>query len=67
MARRFSPRRLGCRPRYSRRSASIGFSRAARLVDMMEAEGLVSAATGGKAREVLVKKDYFDEVDAQLR
>ena len=31
------------------------------------AEGLVSAAVGGKAREVLVKKDYFDEVDAQLR
>jgi S-DNA-T family DNA segregation ATPase FtsK/SpoIIIE len=45
----------------------IGFSRAARLVDMMEAEGLVSPATGGKAREVLVPKDYFDEVDAQLR
>jgi S-DNA-T family DNA segregation ATPase FtsK/SpoIIIE len=45
----------------------IGFSRAARLVDMMEADGLVSGAAGGKAREVLVKKDYFDEVDAQLR
>jgi S-DNA-T family DNA segregation ATPase FtsK/SpoIIIE len=49
------------------RRLRIGFSRAARLVDMMEAEGLVSAGTGGKAREVLVKKDYFDEVDAQLR
>jgi hypothetical protein len=34
---------------------------------MMEAEGLVSGGAGGKAREVLVKKDYFDEVDAQLR
>jgi hypothetical protein len=34
---------------------------------MMEAEGLVSGGTGGKAREVLVKADYFDEVDAQLR
>jgi hypothetical protein len=34
---------------------------------MMEAEGLVSPATGGKAREVLVGRDYFDEVDAQLR
>jgi S-DNA-T family DNA segregation ATPase FtsK/SpoIIIE len=52
---------------YLQRRLRIGFSRAARLVDMMEAEGLVSAATGGKAREVLVKKDYFDEVDAQLR
>jgi S-DNA-T family DNA segregation ATPase FtsK/SpoIIIE len=52
---------------YLQRRLRIGFSRAARLVDMMEAEGLVSAAQGGKAREVLVKKDYFDEVDAQLR
>jgi len=42
-------------------------SRAARLVDMMEMDGLVSAAAGGKPREVLVKKEYFDEVDAQLR
>jgi S-DNA-T family DNA segregation ATPase FtsK/SpoIIIE len=52
---------------YLQRRLRIGFSRAARLVDMMEAEGLVSAAAGGKAREVLVKKDYFDEVDAPLR
>jgi hypothetical protein len=34
---------------------------------MMEAEGLVSAAVGGKPREVLVAKDYFEEVDTQLR
>jgi S-DNA-T family DNA segregation ATPase FtsK/SpoIIIE len=52
---------------YLQRKMRIGFSRAARLVDMMEAEGLVSTATGGKAREVLVGRDYFDEVDAQLR
>ena len=45
----------------------IGFSRAARLVDMMEMEGLVSPAAGGKPREVLVDKDYFAEIDAQLR
>jgi S-DNA-T family DNA segregation ATPase FtsK/SpoIIIE len=52
---------------YLQRRLRIGFSRAARLVDMMEAEGLVSGGAGGKAREVLVKKDYFEEVDAQLR
>jgi S-DNA-T family DNA segregation ATPase FtsK/SpoIIIE len=52
---------------YLQRKMRIGFSRAARLVDMMEAEGLVSPATGGKPREVLVGKDYFEEVDAQLR
>jgi S-DNA-T family DNA segregation ATPase FtsK/SpoIIIE len=52
---------------YLQRRLRIGFSRAARLVDMMEMEGLVSPAAGGKAREVLVDKGYFDEVDAQLR
>ena len=52
---------------YLQRRLRIGFSRAARLVDMMEAEGLVSPGAGGKPREVLVPKDYFDEVDAQLR
>jgi S-DNA-T family DNA segregation ATPase FtsK/SpoIIIE len=52
---------------YLQRRLRIGFSRAARLVDMMEMEGLVSPAAGGKPREVLVAKDYFDEVDAQLR
>jgi S-DNA-T family DNA segregation ATPase FtsK/SpoIIIE len=52
---------------YLQRRLRIGFSRAARLIDMMEMEGLVSPAAGGKAREVLVDKQYFDEVDAQLR
>jgi len=52
---------------YLQRRLRVGFSRAARLVDMMEMEGLVSPAAGGKPREVLVDKAYFDEVDAQLR
>jgi S-DNA-T family DNA segregation ATPase FtsK/SpoIIIE len=52
---------------YLQRKLRVGFSRAARLVDMMEAEGLVSAAAPGKAREVLVDRGYFEEVDAQLR
>jgi S-DNA-T family DNA segregation ATPase FtsK/SpoIIIE len=52
---------------YLQRRLRIGFSRAARLVDMMEADGLVSAGAGGKAREVLVGHDYFEQVDLQLR
>ena len=52
---------------YLQRKMRIGFSRAARLVDMMEAEGLVSTGAGGKPREVLVDRGYFEEVDAQLR
>jgi DNA segregation ATPase FtsK/SpoIIIE, S-DNA-T family len=52
---------------YLQRRLRVGFSRAARLVDMMEMEGLVSPAAGGKPREVLVDKQYFEEVDSQLR
>lgn len=52
---------------YLQRRLRIGFSRAARLVDMMEAEGIVSPGVGGKPREILVDRHYFDEVDTQLR
>ncbi|MCM3880716.1 MAG: DNA translocase FtsK [Vicinamibacterales bacterium] len=52
---------------YLQRRLRIGFSRAARLVDMMEMDGIVSPGAGGKVREVLVDKGYFEEVDAQLR
>jgi S-DNA-T family DNA segregation ATPase FtsK/SpoIIIE len=51
---------------YLQRRLRIGFSRAARLIDMMEMDGVVSGATNGK-REVLVDSNYFEEVDAQLR
>ena len=52
---------------YLQRRLRVGFSRAARLVDMMEADGLVSTAASGKQREVLVKPDYFEEIDLQAR
>ena len=52
---------------YLQRRLRIGFSRAARLVDMMEADGLVSPGSGSKAREVLVAADYFEQIDEQLR
>ncbi len=51
---------------YLQRRLRIGFSRAARLIDMMEMDGIVSPANNGK-REVLVDQHYFEEVDAQLR
>ena len=34
---------------------------------MMEVDGLVSTGTAGKPREVLVKADYFEEIDLQPR
>jgi len=51
---------------YLQRRLRIGFSRAARLVDMMENDGMVSPAVNGK-REVLVDANYFEELDASLR
>ena len=43
----------------------IGYGRAARLLDMMEHEGLISAPDGSKAREIMVPSNYFDEVQAE--
>ncbi len=48
---------------YLQRRLRIGFSRAARLIDMLEADGLLGPAQGSKPREVLVKPDYFEEID----
>jgi S-DNA-T family DNA segregation ATPase FtsK/SpoIIIE len=42
----------------------IGFSRAGRLVDMMERDGVVGPADGSKPREILVPKDYYETVDS---
>jgi S-DNA-T family DNA segregation ATPase FtsK/SpoIIIE len=39
----------------------IGYGRAARLLDIMQHEGVVGPPDGSKAREVLVPSNYFDE------
>ena len=48
---------------FLQRRLRIGFSRAARLIDIMEQEGLLGPPQGSKPREVLVKADYFVELD----
>ncbi|MCP4527547.1 MAG: DNA translocase FtsK, partial [Aestuariibacter sp.] len=48
---------------YLQRRLRIGFSRAARLIDMLEADGLLGPSEGSKSRELLVPPDYFDEID----
>ena len=55
---------------FLQRRMRIGFSRAARLIDMMEQDGLLGPPQGSKPREVLVKPDYFEELaqlEAELR
>jgi S-DNA-T family DNA segregation ATPase FtsK/SpoIIIE len=41
----------------------IGFSRAGRLIDMMERDGIIGPADGSKPREILVAADYYETVD----
>jgi S-DNA-T family DNA segregation ATPase FtsK/SpoIIIE len=48
---------------FLQRRMRVGFSRAARLIDLMERDGLLGPAQGSKPREVLVKPDYFEEID----
>ena len=48
---------------FLQRRLRVGFSRAARLIDMLEGDGLLGPAQGSKPREVLVPVDYFDEIE----
>ena len=48
---------------FLQRRMRIGFSRAARLIDMMEQDGLLGPARGSKPREVLVEADFFTEIE----
>ena len=41
------------------RRLRIGYGRAARLLDMMEAGGLIGPPDGSKPREVLRKRDFL--------
>ena len=45
------------------RRLRIGYSRAARLIDELEAAGIVGPFTGSKARDVLVDESYLEDID----
>ncbi len=45
------------------RRLRIGYGRAASILDAMEADGIIGPPEGSKPREVLVKPDYFEEID----
>ena len=48
---------------FLQRRMRVGFSRASRLVDLMEQDGIVGPAQGSKPREVLVPPDFFEEIE----
>jgi S-DNA-T family DNA segregation ATPase FtsK/SpoIIIE len=47
------------------RRLQLGYARAARIVDMMEREGVVSPGEGSKPREILVGPDFVESLEAQ--
>jgi DNA segregation ATPase FtsK/SpoIIIE, S-DNA-T family len=49
------------------RRLRIGYGRAARLIDLMEKDGIVGPADGSKPREVLKKKDWMREFDESMQ
>ena len=49
------------------RRLRLGYGRAARLIDMMEKDGIVSAPDGARPREVLKRPEWLREVDTSLR
>ena len=52
-------------PRLQRR-LRVGYGRAARLIDLMEKDGIVGPPDGTKPREVLKNKDWMREFDESL-
>lgn len=49
------------------RRLRLGYGRAARLLDLMERDGIISAPDGSKPREVLKRPDWVREIDEPLR
>lgn len=53
---------------FLQRRLEIGFSRAGKLIDMMQRDGIVGPPAGGsRSREILVPTDYFEEIDRNRR
>ena len=49
------------------RRLRLGYGRAARILDMMQRDGIIGPPDGSKPREVLKKPDWLREVQDQLR
>ena len=66
------PRRRSRRPQRTlrllqsrQRRLQLGYARAARIVDVMEREGVVSPGEGSKPREVLVGPEILESFEAR--
>jgi S-DNA-T family DNA segregation ATPase FtsK/SpoIIIE len=49
------------------RHLRLGYGRAARILDMMQRDGIIGPPDGSKPRDVLKRPDWLQEVEAQAR
>jgi S-DNA-T family DNA segregation ATPase FtsK/SpoIIIE len=49
------------------RRLRLGYGRAARILDMMQREGIIGPPDGSRPREVLKRPDWLEEVEQQYR
>jgi S-DNA-T family DNA segregation ATPase FtsK/SpoIIIE len=49
------------------RRLRLGYGRAARILDMMQRDGIIGPPDGSKPREVLKRPDWLEEVAGQTR
>ncbi len=71
-AHRFIPATRPQRPRQRilstlQRRLCLRYGPAARILDMMQHEGIIGPPDGSKPREVLKRPDWLEEVENQLR
>lgn len=50
---------------YLQRRLSVGYARAARLLDLLEEGGVISPGNGSKPREVLISREQYDNMISQ--
>jgi S-DNA-T family DNA segregation ATPase FtsK/SpoIIIE len=51
---------------YLQRRLKLGYSRAARLIEIMEANGVVGPSQGSKAREILIRAEDYPPASGQI-
>jgi DNA segregation ATPase FtsK/SpoIIIE, S-DNA-T family len=49
------------------RRLRLGYGRAARILDMMQRDGIIGPPDGSRPRDVLKRPDWLEEVETQLR